>query len=145
MVHIKGWGGASSHCKAGYVTSLAFLAHMTFALNVLCQDIVKNPMMVKLMLASVVTISSTYFFQAMKFALAKQTQLHTDCMVRCFLYSIEGAGTIRTVGWIMWLGGYGPTFCQAQHGAMKAQCFWPEVSRLLCIRVLTVYWLGYYT
>merc|ERR1711948_188447 len=44
----------------------------------------------------------------------------------------------------MWLGGYGPTFCQAQHGAMSTACFWPYVSRLLWIRVLTVYWLGHY-
>lgn len=144
MVHVKRWGGASLHRKSGYITALAFLAHMTFSVNILCQDIMKNSMMVKVMLASVVTISSTYFFQAMKFAVAKRIQLHTDCMVRCFLYSIEGAGTIRTVGWIMWLGGYGPTFCQAQHGAMNTQCFWPYVSRLLWIRVLTVYWLGCY-
>merc|ERR1712190_673015 len=107
-------------------------------------DIAQHRVFTKVMLASVVTISSTYFVQAIKFARAKKHQLHTDCMVRCFLYSIEGAGTIRTVGWFMWLGGYGPTMCQAEHAATATQCFWPYVSRLLCIRVLTVYWLGIY-
>jgi hypothetical protein len=145
MVHVKRWGGASLHRKCGYIVSLAFLGHMTGSLNILYQDITKNPIVVKLMLLSVVVTSATYFFQAMKHAFNKEIQLHTDSMVRCFLYSIEGAGTIRTVGWIMIMLGKGPTFCQAKYGSLSCHCTWPYVSRLLCIRVLTIYWLGFYT
>ena len=69
---------------------------------------------------------------------------HGDYMFRCFIYSIEGAGTIRTVAYLLWLFGLGPTFCQSANGAIATLCVAPYVLRLICIRLLSLYWIFCY-
>ena len=95
-------------------------------------------------IAEPVLRSGTYMVLGIQSIRRGDLSQHIDRMFRCFIYSIEGAGTIRTVGYLLWLAGLGPTFCQSANGATATHCVAPYVLQLVCIRLLSMYWIGCY-
>ncbi len=133
-----------SHKVFGYIIQLSFLGHLGAAMSLLFVDTQQHHWLVKFMLMSPVLYSSTYMARGIASIRRGDVAEHIDHMVRCFVYSIEGAGTIRTVSHLFWLGGIGPTFYQDQHGATATHCVDEYLLRLIFTRLLSLYWLGCY-
>merc|ERR1719228_976215 len=74
----------------------------------------------------------------------KDIQGHTDAMIRCFLYSIEGAGTIRTMATFQAFFSFGPTDCQIDNDGLATKCMYSYVWRLIFTRYLSLAYLGLY-
>jgi len=128
----------------GMFTVLAFLGHQICSFRCLIINPMNQHVLPWMMLLTNVTVATGYFILGMYALVKKDIKAHKAAMMRCFLYSIEGAGTIRTVGAIMHLFGLGPTFCQQLVGGCAAQCVFSYVHRLIWIRLLTVYYNGIY-
>ncbi len=60
---------------------------------------------------------------------------HLEDMVRCYVYSTEGAGTIRLASHLMMPFG-GPVSCQMDRLKTGRACMWPYAWRLAWTRVL---------
>lgn len=135
----------ASKRMTGIFAVFAFIGHQVC--SALC--LVINPMNQHVvpwtMLMTNCSVSTGYFLLGMYALEQKNMEAHKDAMTRCFLYSIEGAGTIRTVGFIMALFGTGPTFCQQMYGGCAARCVLQYIHRLIWIRALTIYYTGIYT
>ncbi len=132
------------HKIFGYLIQFSFVGHLAAAVSLLLIDTQHHHWLPKFMLMSPVLSSITYMFLGIQSIRRGDVSKHIDQMFRCFIYSIEGAGTIRTVEFFLWLAGQGPTFCQSTHGATATHCVTPYVLRLLCTRFLSLYWIGCY-
>jgi len=75
-------------------------------------------------------------FQAIREAINGNHKEHRVLMVRAFISSLDGAGTIRTVANIQMVLGYGPIFCQCDYGKVGGHCDWTYTWRLMWITVL---------
>ena len=140
------------HQRFGYLAITAFVCHMLASFNTLIFDEAQHQPLAKVMLGNVVLVSSTYMVLAIKAVKNKDIRGHTDYAVRSFLYSIEGAGTIRTVASIQGLLSpvlpqilIGPAECQNIHLGQATQCIGEYATRLLLTRLLTLYYIGHYT
>lgn len=127
-----------------YFACLAFVLHMVCSLRTLILDPMQHHVLPWTLLLSNVTVSTAYFLLGTWAASKRHVSAHKDAMIKCFLYSIEGAGTIRTVGSIMHFFGAGPTMCQQMNEGLAASCVFPYVQRLIGIRSLTTFYLGIY-
>jgi len=127
-----------------YIACLAFVLHISCALRTLILDPMQHHVLPWTMLFSNVTLSAAYYVVGTWAAKRQNVAAHKDAMMKCFLYSIEGAGTIRTVGAIMHAFNMGPTMCQQVHGGLANACVFPYVLRLLGIRSLTSVYLAIY-
>jgi len=132
------------HRIFGYIIQFSFLAHLIAAVSLLLINTQQHHWLPICMLMSPVVRSGRYMILGIKSARRGDIEQHIDQMFRCFIYSIEGAGTIRTVGYLLWLGGLGPTYCQTENCATATNCVEPYVLQLVCIRLLTLYWIGCY-
>jgi uncharacterized membrane protein len=133
-----------AHKVFGYVIQVAFIGHLASAVSLLLTNTEQHPWVTKLVLLSPVTLSATFMLLGIGSIRRGEVSRHVDRMFRCFVYSIEGAGTIRTVGYMLWLAHAGPTFCQSEHGATSNHCVSSYVLRLFLARLLSLYWLGCY-
>ena len=76
---------------------LSFGCHIAAALGILWYDSPRSTTLNKLKLLEVTITSSACFARALHHAFAGRRRAHRQWMVTCFILSIEGAGTIRTV------------------------------------------------
>lgn len=127
-----------------YFACLAFILHMVCSLRTLILDPMQHHVLPWTILLSNLTVSTAYFVLGAWAASQHDMSAHKDAMMKCFLYSIEGAGTIRTVGLIMHCIGIGPTMCQQKHKGLATDCVFPYLQRLIGIRSLTTVYLGIY-
>ena len=139
------------HGKFGYITIAVFLGHMLAALNNLIFDEAKHSAVNRIGLGSLTFVSSTYMVLSILAAKNHDIPTHTDYAIRCFLYSIEGAGTIRQVAYMQWLlAPYvpsifaGPGECQLLHMGQATNCVVPYFIRGIFVRLLTLYYIGLY-
>lgn len=132
------------HCKTfARLTSVSFICHMGFSVRSLWIDPMEHHPIIKVFLLDSVIQALGEFVSGVKAAAINNDQTeHQHSMMRCYLYSIEGAGTIRTVGYIMALMNAGPTFCQQKNDGLASNCVRGYVLRLLFIRLLTLYYFG---
>lgn len=69
---------------------------------------------------------------------------HADEMMSCFIWSIQGAGPIRSIMQIQsWLN-RGPVFCQLQRHALASKCQPEYINRLFLVALWTSYVHGVY-
>ena len=87
------------HRKFGLVAILVFYGHMLASLNNLIFDEAKHHWINQTELGSLTIVSSAYMLLSMAIW-DRRISDHQDCAIRCFLYSIEGAGKIRQVAYI---------------------------------------------
>jgi len=144
ICHARKLQAAAAKRGLALFTTLAFMLHMGCSLNCLIIDQMEHHPLNWVFLFSNITVSSAYFVLGVYAAIKRDVDAHKDAMIICFLYSIEGAGTIRTVGSILHLFNMGPTFCQQVHGGLATACVFPYVQRLIGIRLLTTYYHGVY-
>jgi len=132
------------HRTFGYVIQFAFWGHLIASVSLLILDTQQHHWLPIFLLMSPVIRGSFCMIMGVHKARTGCLEQHGDYMFRCFIYSIEGAGTIRTVAYLLWLVGLGPTFCQSANGATATLCVAPYVLRLICIRLLSLYWIFCY-
>jgi len=135
------------HRRFGYVTLVAFTAHVCCALFNLYTDVVRHTPLPKMMLVASLITSVGYMYQAIKVAVYKEhgwLLKHQDEMIQCFILSIQGAGTIRMVSHIETFTGHGAVLCQAQHFGMATQCLWPYIFRMFFLAMVSLYYRGMY-
>ena len=139
------------HRAFGYIALTSFLCHMLAAINSLVFDEAKHQPISKVALGSIAFMSMTYMILAIKAAKKHDTRAHVDYAIRSYLYSIEGAGTIRTVAYLQallshWLPDIlqGPMHCQNSHAGLASHCAVEYTVRLLLTRLLTLYYLCLY-
>ena len=85
------------HAAFSKVAFGSFACHIAAALAILAFDAPRNSVHNKLKLLEVTVTSSGCFFVAVRHAFARRQHEHRRWMVACFLLSIEGAGTIRSI------------------------------------------------
>ena len=85
------------HATFSRVAFLSFGCHIAAALGILWYDSPRSTALNKLKLLEVTVTSSACFARALQHAFAGRRRAHRQWMVTCFILSIEGAGTIRTV------------------------------------------------
>ena len=144
ICHSRRLSKVVSKRKLASFASLAFLLHMACSVRALILDPMHHHALPWTMLLSNLTVSTAYFVLGIWAVTKREMSAHKDAMMKCFLYSIEGAGTIRTVGAILHLLEMGPTMCQQAHGGLASDCVFPYVQRLIGIRMLTLFYLGVY-
>ena len=142
----------SLHQKFGYFAILTFFAHMGAALNNLIFDEAKHHMINRVGLGSLVFLSTTWMLLSIKAAMDRDIPKHKDYIIRCFLYSIEGAGTIRTIAYLQYIFSpfvpeifAGPAKCQAMFGGQATYCVLPYFIRGIFTRLLTLFYIAIYT
>ena len=133
------------HRIFGMFAIVTFGMHMAGSLNNLYFDYMKHTPLPKLLLAMACMDSIVSMVAAMMHAKRKNFAGHRDAMIRCFIYSIEGAGTIRTVGTLQAFLGLGPTDCQVFWNGTASNCLYSYTWRLLLTRYLSLSYLGLYT
>ena len=133
------------HRTFGFVAIAAFILHMFAALNNLYFNYMRHTPLPRLMLGLTTVDSIICMVTAMIRVRRKDYQGHRDAMLRCFLYSIEGAGTIRTVATLQAFLGLGPTECQMLANGFSTNCMYSYTWRLLFTRYLSLGYLGLYT
>ena len=140
------------HRKFGLVAILVFCGHMLASLNNLIFDEAKHHWINRTELGSLTFVSTAYMLLSMKAIWNGRISDHQDYAVRCFLYSIEGAGTIRQVAYIQSLASpfvpslvSGPGDCQAIHFGEATHCFKQYLVRRIFVRILTFYYICVYT
>ena len=124
--------------KLAYLASISFLSHIICSVRCLWLDPMKHHPLPRVLLLSSAISATESFITGVREARNGNLKGHETAMMNCFLYSIEGAGTIRTVGYILALMGKGPTFCQQDNKALASSCVWPYILRLIGIRMLTL-------
>ena len=144
ICHRRRFQSKFSKRALGMFALVAFLGHQTCSLRCLIINPMNQHVLNWLMLMSNCSVSTGYFLLGMYALVKKDQNAHKDAMMRCFLYSIEGAGTIRTVGSIMFEFGVGPLICQSKFGGCAARCAFSYFHRLIWIRALTLYYTGVY-
>lgn len=138
------------HRKYGYAVLLVFSMHMAAALNNLFADEAKHHPLSKALLMSAAFSSIIHMVRSIRDVARKDVVGHEVNSVVAFLYSIEGAGTIRTVSHLQWPLRFispvfgGPSDCQALYNGEAAQCVASYCIRIVFTRVLTYYWIGMY-
>jgi len=125
-----------------YGASIAFLFHIFFAIRCLWLNPMDHHPLCQVLLLSGAVSATQCFIVGVKEAKNGNLKGHESAMTNCFLYSIEGAGTIRTVGYILALMEKGPTFCQQENNGLASSCVWSYILRLIGIRMLTIYYQG---
>jgi len=139
------------HRKYGYAAIFVFFMHTAACLNVLFADEAKHHPLSKTLLMSAAFSSIIHMLRSIRGAVCGDVVGHEANSVVAFLYSIEGAGTIRTVQHLQLLFKSvlpsvfcGPGDCQAHHNGEAGQCVASYCVRLVLTRVMTYYWIGMY-
>ena len=126
----------SLHKIFGYLTVLALILHSMGALLVLYEDVEEHTLFNKVLLFWSLFSTVSTVFQAIKEAINGNQTGHRVLMVKAFIYSLDGAGTIRTVANIQMVLRCGPIFCECDHGKVGGNCDWTYTWRLMWITVL---------
>jgi len=134
----------SMHKIFGYLTVVALVLHSLGALSILYEDVEDHTLLNKLMLFGSLVYTVSTVFRAIKKAVNGNYNEHRVLMVRAFVSSLDGAGTIRTVGHIQMVLGCGPIFCQSEYGKVGGHCDWTYTSRLAWTSVLRAVQLAVY-
>jgi len=150
--HGNKWGGpnAKIHKWFGKVAALALFFHLGTACSLLFADTLQHTWMNKLALAMdlATPVSLAWMgMEAILFRKKKNISKHIDCMVRCFIHSIEGAGTIRTVHILQMIcGDFGPAKFIAQFTSVSSteQGQWEYLLRMFLIRWLSNVYIAIY-
>ena len=132
------------HRKFGAATILAFCLHTIAALRNLHFNIARNSLLPRLFLVGSLIDSTISIIIAMNRAKRRDIQGHRDAMVQGFIYSLEGAGTIRTVGYLQIAQGFGPTHCKDVVTAAYSggTCIYSYFWRMVLTRFLSLFYLG---
>lgn len=133
------------HRMFGVVAIISFSMHMVASLYNLYFDYMKHRPLPRLLLAMACMDSIICMVTAITQARRKDLAGHRDAMIRCFIYSIEGAGTIRTIASLQAFLGLGPTECQILWNGTATHCLYSYTWRLILTRYLSMSYLGLYT
>lgn len=142
------------HKFFGYFTIVVFCGHLSAAYYTLYIDGMKHTIVNKLFLVNDLTEGAIYMTLGMLAVIQRKKgwlQKHKDQMFLAFVTSIEGAGTIRTIGFVHYLmgkaglqdtliwsmTGAGLSECQNKHRMVSSDCEWEYTFRLTTIRFLT--------
>ena len=149
---LAGWIQMSSlktskawHRTFGVFAIFTFILHMMASMNNLYFNSMKHSPLPRLHLFMIVIDSIVCMIIAMIRARKKDYAGHRDAMVRCFVYSIEGAGTIRTVAHFQAFAGMHVTDCQILWNGTSTNCLYGYMWRLIFTRFLSMFYLGLYT
>jgi len=146
------WGGpkAKIHKWFGKIAALALFFHLGTACSLLFADTLQHTWMNKLALAMDLATPISLAWMGMEsilFRKKKNITKHIDCMVRCFIHSIEGAGTIRTIHILqMVCGDFGPAKFIAKFTSVSSteQGQWEYLLRMFLIRWLSNVYIAIY-
>jgi len=142
---LKSRKGKQAHKIFGYMIQVSFLAHMTAALSLLFMDTQNHHWTMKLLLLSSALNATFFMVKGILDVKKGDIQSHKDNMFKCFVYSIEGAGTIRLAGYLLSTLSLDPTACQAMNDGMTGtECISGYALRLIGTRLLSLYWIGCY-
>lgn len=140
------------HRNFGLVAILVFCGHMLASLNILIFDEAKHHWINRAELGGLTFISTAYMLLSMKAIWEGRISEHQDYAIRCFLYSIEGAGTIRQVAHMqLFASPYvpslfsGPGECQSIYSGEATHCVEQYFVRRFFSRLLTFYYICVYT
>ena len=136
---------SSAHKIFGYLTVVSLIIHSTGSLLILYEDVENHTLLNKTLLFSSLLSTVLTVFQAIKAAIDGNHTEHRVLMVRAFISSLDGAGTIRTVAAIQMVLGCGPIFCQCDYGKVGGNCDWTYTWRLMWITVLRVVQLAIFS
>jgi len=129
---------SSMHKIFGYLTVVALVLHSVGALSILYEDVERHTLLNKLLLFGSLFYTVSTVFRAIKEAMNGHYTEHRVLMVRAFLSSLDGAGTIRTVASIQMLLGCGPIYCQSVYGKVGGHCDWTYTWRMTWIMALRI-------
>lgn len=104
IVSFKKWS-RRFHRRFGYFTTGIFLMHTLGAVHILYRDIVHHHPFVKALLFHDMVASMCYILGGIKKAIDGDVETHKDMLLRGYLHAIEGSGTIRFTGWVLWMIG----------------------------------------
>lgn len=139
------------HRQFGIFALLSFVGHMSASINNVISDEAEHHPMSKMMLLSSVCLSIVHMARSIFQITKRDVTGHKDNAVLAFLFSIEGAGTIRTVQHIQLFFKIvlppvfaGPSDCQNMYGGKATHCAESYCLRLVFVRIMTFYWIGMY-
>merc|ERR1719245_2186830 len=119
--------------------TLFALLWITMAYIQICWiDHLKRGSMNKMLLFGSMFYTVSTVFRAIKEAMNGHYTEHRVLMVRAFLSSLDGAGTIRTVANIQMVLGCGPIYCQSVYGKVGGHCDWTYTWRMTWIMALRI-------
>ena len=140
------------HRMFGLVVVAVFLGHMLSALNNLVFDEARHHWAARAQLGSITLVSSAYMVLSLRAVRNGKISEHQDFAIRSFLYSIEGAGTIRQVAYMQSVASpylpallSGPGDCQRLFHGLATHCAREYLIRGLFTRLLTLYYIGVLT
>ena len=136
---IKAW-----HRNFNLVSTLPFVLHICSSFYIINIDYTNHTPIPQLLLNMFCLDSIVCFVVALFHAKRNDYVGHKDAMFRSFLYSIEGAGTIRTVATIQAFLGLGPDICRDIGHDFETSCIYSYTWRLLLTRYLSLIYLGIY-
>ena len=140
-------GTPTPHRRFGAWAILAFSMHIVAACRTLYMDPMVHHPLSKLLLLVPATGSVVSMVQAIRAAKRGDYIRHQDEMIRCFVYSIEGSGPIRSITHLtrfMLPAVYVATDCQSKFDSLATHCGASYVLRLALIRIWTLMSLAWY-
>merc|ERR1712079_542342 len=143
----------SLHRRFGHFATLIFACHICASLNNIVFDEAKHVPISKILLMTPVVQGTVCMVHAIERVIHHDNDGHKDYAFLAFLFSIEGAGTIRTVAHVqsmfakfLYLPEHfgGPHICQAQFQGKATECVFGYCIPLVLTRVLTLYFISVY-
>jgi hypothetical protein len=134
-----------SHRTFGYLSFLVFLAHISASCYNLAVNVVRHGPLPRMMLLGSAFNALFFILRALRVAIKKPEgwrAAHSDLMLLCYFYSIQGAGPIRWIAQLQDTFDFGPVQCQIAHGGMATACMWPYCLRMFFITLHTLYVRG---
>ena len=130
------------HRKFSVVPIIFFCFHSLAALSNLYHNIAKNSLLPRLFLIRSIIDCVILMVTAIIRVKKKDVQGHKNAMIQCFIYSIEGAGTIRTVKFLQIVFRSGTTFCKNIVNIGYSECLYPYLWMLMLSRFLSLIYLA---
>jgi len=133
------------HRVCGYISVITFALHSAGALRILYEDVEQHTLLNRTLLLLSIAQTAKSMFDSIRAAKQGNLTLHRRLAVETFIRSLDGAGTIRTIGAIQTAMGVGPVFCEVQHHHVGGHCDWSYTIRMCLTGLLRLGQLAAYT
>lgn len=140
LVYSSRWS-AKYHRRFAYGAITVFVGHVLVSVYTLICNIVEHHPLPRMMLMLNLVQCGRLMIAAIRAIKNGDLKTHQFLMLRVYLYSTEGSGTVRQVEHFMWMLGYAPSLCQLKNNSKATFCVARYVCRLIGTRLLTLFHL----
>lgn len=138
LVYSSKWS-PKNHRRFAYGAFVVYAGHVSVAIYTLILNVAKHHPLCRMILVLNHVQGARLFLAAINAIKAGDLKTHQSLMLRNYLYTTEGSGTIRQAENFLWMMGGGPGLCQLKYNSAATNCIGSYIFRLLFTRTITIF------